>query len=87
MDLVIARLRDECQERECQQNSSGKEEWVMKSEVKTSVEKKEDFFYNKSGHFRSNCRKFLASKIEAASSTSQKTKLEQQTKHVHAKAP
>uniref|UniRef100_A0AAG5DSQ9 Integrase catalytic domain-containing protein n=1 Tax=Anopheles atroparvus TaxID=41427 RepID=A0AAG5DSQ9_ANOAO len=54
LDLVIARLRDEHQKR------SGLESYEKAMRVSERNDKKVCFYSNKPGHFKKNCRKFLA---------------------------
>lgn len=61
MDLVVARLRDEYQKRAGNSSLGDNSESAMKVSDKARSERK-CFYCSKPGHFKKNCRKFLAEK-------------------------
>lgn len=84
MDLVVARLRDECQKRASQPGASGNNEKALKTEVKPRSDKRKCFFCNMPGHLRKNCRKFLATKRNDNVNQAAPKSSEQQAKQAQA---
>lgn len=79
MELVVARLRDECQKRGGLQKSYSRDETALRTDVRAKTEKK-CFFCHQPGHFRRNCRKFREASRNESSKESKKATPEQQAK-------
>lgn len=69
MDLVVARLRDEYQKRSGQSGHSDSEKALKVSDKS----ERKCFYCSKPGHYKNNCRKFLADKCGENASESRKS--------------
>lgn len=85
MDFVISRLRDENQKRASQQSCGVGAERAMKVDAQ-KPDKRKCYFCNQPGHFRRQCRKFLAAKKSDKPSESKQATSDQHAKQAQAES-